>query len=43
MKTPGLIGGTEIPRLLAPEDCPIPSFDTTLIHACAAVEFALAG
>ena len=37
-----IFGCTEIPMLLKPEDCPIPSFDTTLIHAKAAVEFALA-
>lgn len=36
-----IFGCTEIPMLLKPEDCPIPSFDTTLIHARAAVEFAL--
>jgi aspartate racemase len=37
-----IFGCTEIPMLIRPEDCPIPSFDTTLIHAKAAVEFALA-
>jgi aspartate racemase len=37
-----IFGCTEIPMLLRPEDCPVPSFDTTLIHARAAVEFALA-
>jgi len=37
-----IFGCTEIPMLLAAEDCPIPSFDTTLLHARAAVEFALA-
>ena len=36
-----VFGCTEIPMLIAPEDCPIPSFDTTLIHARAAAEFAL--
>ena len=36
-----IFGCTEIPMLLKPEDCPIPSFDTTLIHARVAVEFAL--
>jgi aspartate racemase len=36
-----IFGCTEIPMLLKPEDCPIPSFDTTLIHARAAVDFAL--
>jgi len=37
-----IFGCTEIPMLLKAEDCPIHSFDTTLIHARAAVEFALA-
>lgn len=37
-----IFGCTEIPMLLKPEDSPIPSFDTTLIHARAAVDFALA-
>jgi aspartate racemase len=37
-----IFGCTEIPMLLKPEDCPIPSFDTTLIHAKASVEFSLA-
>jgi aspartate racemase len=37
-----IFGCTEIPMLIKPEDCPIQSFDTTLIHARAAVEFALA-
>ncbi|MEP6903082.1 MAG: aspartate/glutamate racemase family protein [Actinomycetota bacterium] len=37
-----IFGCTEIPMLLKPEDCRIPSFDTTLIHAKAAVDFALA-
>ncbi len=37
-----IFGCTEIPMLIKPEECPIPSFDTTLIHARAAVEFALA-
>lgn len=36
-----IFGCTEIPMLLKPEDSPIPSFDTTLIHAKAAVDFAL--
>lgn len=36
-----IFGCTEIPLLLKPEDCHIPSFDTTLLHAKAAVEFAL--
>ena len=37
-----IFGCTEIPMLLKPEDCSIPSFDTTLIHARAAVAYALA-
>ncbi|HRH40426.1 MAG TPA: aspartate/glutamate racemase family protein [Pyrinomonadaceae bacterium] len=37
-----IFGCTEIPMLLKPEDCSIPSFDTTFLHAKAAVEFALA-
>ncbi len=37
-----ILGCTEIPMLIKPEDCRIPSFDTTLIHAKYAVEFALA-
>ena len=36
-----IFGCTEIPTLLKPEDCDIPTFDTTYIHARAAVEFAL--
>lgn len=32
---------TEIPMLLRPEDCPVPCFDTTSIHAMAAVDFIL--
>lgn len=32
---------TEIPMLIAPSECPLPAFDTTLIHAAAAVDFAL--
>jgi aspartate racemase len=36
-----IFGCTEIPLLLKPEDCSIPSFDTTLIHATFAVHFAL--
>jgi aspartate racemase len=37
-----IFGCTEIPMLLTPEDSPVPSFDTTFLHAKAAVEFALA-
>jgi aspartate racemase len=36
-----IFGCTEIPMLLKPEDCDIPSFDTTQIHAGYAVDFAL--
>lgn len=36
-----ILGCTEIPMLIKPEDCDIPSFDTTLIHSEAAVALAL--
>lgn len=36
-----ILGCTEIPLLIKPEDCPLPVFNTTLIHASAAVDFAL--
>jgi len=36
-----ILGCTEIPLLLKQPDCPIPVFDTTLIHTGAAVAFAL--
>ncbi len=36
-----IFGCTEIPMLLKPSDCSIPTFDTTLIHCTAAVNFAL--
>jgi aspartate racemase len=36
-----ILGCTEIPLLIKPEDLDIPSFDTTAIHAKAAVDFAL--
>lgn len=36
-----ILGCTEIPMLIKPEDCPIPSFDTTILHCRAAVEFVL--
>lgn len=36
-----ILGCTEIPMLLQPHECPAPVFDTMLIHATAAVEFAL--
>jgi aspartate racemase len=38
-----ILGCTEIPMLIRPEDSPVPVFDTTRIHAAAAVDFALAG
>ena len=37
-----ILGCTEIPLLIKPADCPLPLFDTTFIHAAAAVDFALA-
>jgi aspartate racemase len=37
-----ILGCTEIPMLVRPEDSPIPVFDTTALHAAAAVDFALA-
>lgn len=36
-----ILGCTEIPILIKQEDCSIPVFDTTTLHAKAAVEFAL--
>lgn len=36
-----ILGCTEIPLLIKQEDSPVPVFDTTLIHANAAVELAL--
>ena len=36
-----ILGCTEIPLLIKPEDSSIEIFDTTMIHAKAAVEFAL--
>src|SRR5437660_12796226 len=36
-----ILGCTEIPLLIKPEDCTIPVFNTTLIHAKAATKFAL--
>jgi len=38
-----ILGCTEIPLLIKPIDCSLPLFDTTYIHASAAVDFALAG
>jgi aspartate racemase len=37
-----ILGCTEIPLLIRPDDSPIPVFDTTALHAAAAVEWALA-
>ena len=36
-----ILGCTEIPLLIRQEDCPLPVFDTTRLHAAAAVEFSL--
>jgi aspartate racemase len=36
-----ILGCTEFPHLIKPEDCPVPTFDTTVMHANAAVEFLL--
>ena len=36
-----ILGCTEIPLLVKSEDCDIPLFDTTFIHAKAAVDYAL--
>ncbi len=36
-----ILGCTEIPLLIKQQDCTVPVFDTTLIHAMAAVEFAM--
>jgi len=36
-----ILGCTEIPILIKQEDCSVPVFDTALLHATAAVEFAL--
>ncbi len=38
-----ILGCTEIPILIKQNDCSIPVFDTTYIHATAAVEYALGG
>lgn len=37
-----ILGCTEIPLLIKEDESPLPVFNTTLIHATAAVEFALA-
>ena len=36
-----ILGCTELGLLIKPDDSPIPAFDTTALHAAAAVEFAL--
>lgn len=36
-----ILGCTEIPLVIQPEDVPVPVFDTTLIHSNAAIEFQL--
>ena len=37
-----ILGCTEIPILIKQQDCTVPVFNTGLIHATAAVDFALA-
>jgi aspartate racemase len=37
-----ILGCTEITLLIAPSDSPLPVFDTTALHAAAAVEFCVA-
>ncbi|RQO75785.1 aspartate racemase [Pedobacter sp. KBW06] len=36
-----ILGCTEIPLLLKPEDIPVPSFDTVQLHTKAAIDFSL--
>jgi aspartate racemase len=38
-----ILGCTEITMLVGPQDSPVPTLDTTALHAQAAVEFALGG
>jgi aspartate racemase len=38
-----ILGCTEIPLLINDKDCSVPVFNTTFIHAAAAVDFPLAG
>jgi aspartate racemase len=38
-----VLGCTEIAMLVSPDDSPVPVFDTTRLHAAAAVDLALAG
>ncbi len=37
-----ILGCTELPLLVMPEDCAVPLFDTTTLHATAAIDRALA-
>ena len=37
-----ILGCTELPLILSEGDVPVPLFDTTTLHALAAVDFALA-
>jgi aspartate racemase len=37
-----ILGCTELPMIVQPEDASVPAFDTTTLHALAAVEMALA-
>jgi aspartate racemase len=36
-----ILGCTEIPLLIAPGDCPLPIFDTAILHSDAALRFAV--
>ena len=36
-----ILGCTDLPVLIKQEDCAVPVFDTALLHATAAVDFAL--
>lgn len=36
-----ILGCTEIPLLIAQEDCPVPVFDTAILHSNAALEYAI--
>lgn len=36
-----ILGCTELPMLIGPNDCAVPTFDTTFLHAKAAAEFSL--
>ncbi|KAF1712375.1 aspartate/glutamate racemase [Pseudoxanthomonas kalamensis DSM 18571] len=38
-----ILGCTELPLILGQDDCPVPVFDTTRLHALAAVDYALGG